>query len=146
MLYELVCLRRPFEGQDMRTLISKIIRGSYPPAPGRYSVELRGLIDGMLRREPAQRLSINQVLRRPVMQARIRKFLSQSVLQHEFGVDAGSRPAPASGDAAEDPQPPRRSDLAMPAGPPLSPLGGVATPTPTSCPSLAGSSAAMCPC
>lgn len=126
VLYELTCLHRPFEGGDMRGLIGKIIRGSYPPVPPRYSTELRGLIDAMLRREPAQRLSINQVLRRPVIQARIRKFLSDSGVLAEFGAGAATLVAPAVpagpgrvGEAA------LRADAAPRARPPLNPLGGV---------------------
>eukprot|EP00892_Ulva_mutabilis_P004300 jgi/Ulvmu1/2241/UM013_0088.1 len=127
VLYELVCLRRPFEGPDMRTLINKIIRGTYLPAPTRYSSELRAVIDGMLRREPAQRLSINQVLRRPVIQARIRKFLSESGLQHESGAGAAPavpRPLPSPGGPAAEVAAPRRSDAGAAARPPLNPLEG----------------------
>lgn len=128
MLYELACLRRPFEGADMRGLIGKIIRGSYPPVPPRYSAELRGLIDAMLRRDPAHRLSINQVLRRPVMQARIRKFLSESGVQAEFGAGAGAAPlAPPAVPAAPGPatEITSRADAAPRARPPLNPLRGV---------------------
>lgn len=121
VLYELTCLRRPFEGPDMRTLISKIVRGAYPPPPPRYSVDLRALIDAMLRRDPAQRLSIGAVLRRPVMQARIRKFLSESAAHGQLGATAAGAlpaPAPAAAPAGGLRRPP--VDLR----PPLNPLGG----------------------
>ena len=36
----------------MRNLVLKIIRGSYPPVPSKYSRDFRNLIDLMFRRNP----------------------------------------------------------------------------------------------
>ena len=84
MLYELATLKHAFDANNMHALVLKIMRGKYPPPPSSYSAELRALITDMLNRDPAKRPNINQVLRRPVMQQRIRQFLTESVAKKEF--------------------------------------------------------------
>ena len=53
--------------------------GSYPSVSSRYSLELRQLIDSCLKHYPRQRPSINSLLRTPIIQKRIQKFLSETV-------------------------------------------------------------------
>ena len=84
VLYELATLKHAFDANNMHALVLKIMRGKYPPPPSSYSAELRALITDMLNRDPAKRPNINQVLRRPVMQQRIRQFLTESVAKKEF--------------------------------------------------------------
>ncbi len=52
VLYELCTLRKAFDGASLPALVVKILRGRYPPVPGRYSAELRRLVDSMLRQNP----------------------------------------------------------------------------------------------
>ncbi len=52
VLYELATLRRAFDGQSLPALVVNILRGKYPPVSTRYSSQLRGLIDSMLRQDP----------------------------------------------------------------------------------------------
>ncbi len=52
ILYELLCLRVPFEGQDLPRLINKILRTSYPRPPAKYSKETHQLVDSMLQKDP----------------------------------------------------------------------------------------------
>ncbi len=63
ILYEMTTLKHAFEAGNMKGLIMKILRGSYPPIPASYSRELRSLIDSVLRRTPKERPSINTILR-----------------------------------------------------------------------------------
>ncbi|KAI0242396.1 Serine/threonine-protein kinase Nek1 [Lamellibrachia satsuma] len=58
--------------------------GSYPPPSPRYSYELRNLIAALFRRSARDRPSITSVLRKPILQMRIRKFLSESEVDDEF--------------------------------------------------------------
>jgi serine/threonine protein kinase len=52
VLYELASLRRAFDGGSLPALVVKILRGRYPPLPGRYSPQLRGLVDALLQQDP----------------------------------------------------------------------------------------------
>ena len=52
ILYELLCLRVPFEGGDLPRLINKILRTSYPRPPAKYSKEVHQLVDSMLQKDP----------------------------------------------------------------------------------------------
>lgn len=84
VLYEMATLKHAFEAGNMRNLVLKIVRGSYPPIPSRYSRDLRQLIDSCLKNSPRQRPSINSILRLPLIQRRIEKFLSQTIVSEEF--------------------------------------------------------------
>ena len=63
----------------MRNLVLKIVRGSYPAIPSRYSRDLRNLIDSCLKHSPRDRPSINRLLQLPFVQQRIENFLSETV-------------------------------------------------------------------
>eukprot|EP00882_Tetradesmus_deserticola_P027169 GHRQ01030042.1.p1 GENE.GHRQ01030042.1~~GHRQ01030042.1.p1 ORF type:complete len:113 (-),score=18.19 GHRQ01030042.1:406-744(-) len=52
VLYELASLQRAFDGGSLPALVVKILRGRYPPLPGRYSPQLRGLVDALLQQDP----------------------------------------------------------------------------------------------
>ncbi|XP_013878197.1 serine/threonine-protein kinase Nek5 [Austrofundulus limnaeus] len=54
VLYELCCLRHPFEGSSLRQLVSKICRGRYTPVPVRYSQDLRQLVTQLFKVTPAE--------------------------------------------------------------------------------------------
>ncbi|CAH1777895.1 unnamed protein product [Owenia fusiformis] len=84
VLYELATLKHAFEAGNMKNLVLKIIRGSFPPVPPRYSYELRNLIAALLKRNPRDRPSVNSILKKNFIQARIKKFLNESEVQDEF--------------------------------------------------------------
>ncbi|XP_022249572.1 serine/threonine-protein kinase Nek1-like [Limulus polyphemus] len=84
VLYELSTLKHAFEAKNMKNLVLKIIRGSYPPVPPHYSYDLRNLINQLFKRNPRDRPSINVILRKPFLFKRIRKFLTDSQYQEEF--------------------------------------------------------------
>ena len=48
LLYELLTLRHAFEGNNMRGLVVKILRGVYPPIPAKFSKDTRDLVAIML--------------------------------------------------------------------------------------------------
>lgn len=84
VLYELLTLKHAFEAGNMKNLVLKIIRGSYPPIPYKYSADIRGLVAQLLKRNAHDRPSINSILKKPFIQKRIEKFLSQEVMAEEF--------------------------------------------------------------
>jgi hypothetical protein len=62
ILYELLCLKVPFEGGDLPRLINKILRASYPRPPAKYSKATHALVDSMLQKDPKVRAAIAQPL------------------------------------------------------------------------------------
>ncbi|XP_028404175.1 serine/threonine-protein kinase Nek1-like isoform X2 [Dendronephthya gigantea] len=103
VLYEMLTLKHAFEGGNMKNLVLKIVKGSYPPVPPRYSADVRVLVSRLLKRRPEERPSIKTVLRQPIILNRYRKFsidevvadeVSHAVLQRQaFGVPA-QKPVP----------------------------------------------------
>lgn len=84
VLYEVTTLKHAFEAGNMKNLVLKIIRGSYPPVPSSYSYDLRHLITQCFKRNPRDRPSVNAILRLGFIQRRIESFLSQSMISDEF--------------------------------------------------------------
>eukprot|EP00095_Tigriopus_kingsejongensis_P006276 snap_masked-scaffold990_size72856-processed-gene-0.7 protein:Tk06276 transcript:snap_masked-scaffold990_size72856-processed-gene-0.7-mRNA-1 annotation:"hypothetical protein BRAFLDRAFT_204870" len=64
VLYEMTTLKHAFEAGCMKNLIFKIIRGSYPSIPNRYSYDIRTLIANMLKKNPKDRPSVNAILKK----------------------------------------------------------------------------------
>ncbi|KAL1510705.1 hypothetical protein AB1Y20_006999 [Prymnesium parvum] len=69
VIYELTTLSYAFDANNMQGLMSKILRGRYPPIPAHYSAELRALVDELLRTKAHERPSATQFLQRPVVRA-----------------------------------------------------------------------------
>jgi len=86
ILYEMAALKHAFVAGNMKNLIVKIIRGSYPQLPSHYSSDLRNLVQQLFRRNPKERPSINIILKRAFISNRIDKFLTKTQLAQEFGI------------------------------------------------------------
>ncbi|XP_062419476.1 LOW QUALITY PROTEIN: serine/threonine-protein kinase Nek1 [Pungitius pungitius] len=110
VLYEMCTLKHAFEAGNMKNLVLKIIRGSYPPVSVHYSQELRALLAALFKRNPRERPSVSGVLDKPFLTCRIQRFLTPQVMAQEFRHNflhkqpkvglvqgpAAKRPAPAS--------------------------------------------------
>uniref|UniRef100_A0A8C5BCH7 non-specific serine/threonine protein kinase n=1 Tax=Gadus morhua TaxID=8049 RepID=A0A8C5BCH7_GADMO len=104
VLYEMCTLKHAFEAGNMKNLVLKIIRGSYPPVSLHYSQDLRSLLGLLFRRNPRERPSVGTVLQKPFLSCRIHKFLSPQIIAQEFSPaflhkqppGAAKRPAQAS--------------------------------------------------
>ncbi|XP_062280769.1 serine/threonine-protein kinase Nek1 [Scomber scombrus] len=110
VLYEMCTLKHAFEAGNMKNLVLKIIRGSYPPVSVHYSQDLRFLLAQLFKRNPRERPSVSSVLEKSFLSCRIQRFLSPQIIAQEFrhafihkqpkvGVVQGSpakRPAPGS--------------------------------------------------
>lgn len=68
-----------FEAGNMKNLVLKIIRGSYPPVSVHYSQDLRSLLAQLFKRNPRERPSVSAILGKPFLARRIHKFLSPQV-------------------------------------------------------------------
>ncbi|XP_076813426.1 serine/threonine-protein kinase Nek1-like isoform X2 [Clavelina lepadiformis] len=98
VVYETLTLKHAFEAGNMKNLVLKIIRGSYPPVPSRYSYDLRSLVSQLFRRNPRERPSINSILRKPFLSSLTERFLSPEQYEDEFShtVLHKGRPRPSS--------------------------------------------------
>ena len=68
LLYEMMALKRPFEGQGMKVLMESVLTGQLAPLPSRYSKELQELCYSILVPDPNQRPSIAELFQKPYMQ------------------------------------------------------------------------------
>jgi NIMA (never in mitosis gene a)-related kinase len=84
ILYELATLTHPFDGASLKLLILKILRGIYPPVPGRYGKPLKDTVAQMLQKDPALRPSVNDLLARQPFRERARQLLDEEVHADEF--------------------------------------------------------------
>ncbi|XP_026884190.2 serine/threonine-protein kinase Nek1 isoform X2 [Electrophorus electricus] len=84
VLYEMCTLKHAFEAGNMKNLVLKIIRGSYPPVSVHYSQDLRTLLGQLFRRNPRERPSVSAILDKPFLTRRINRFLSPQLIAQEF--------------------------------------------------------------
>ena len=70
MLYEMVALSPPFTARDMKGLYAKVIKGAYPKIPTVFSSDLSSMIAALLKVNPKQRPSTEQILQMPVFIAK----------------------------------------------------------------------------
>uniref|UniRef100_A0A665SX27 non-specific serine/threonine protein kinase n=1 Tax=Echeneis naucrates TaxID=173247 RepID=A0A665SX27_ECHNA len=103
VLYEMCTLKHAFEAGNMKNLVLKIIRGSYPPVSVHYSQDLRSLLAQLFKRNPRERPSVGSILDRPFLYCRIERFLTPQLIAQEFHhtflhkqPKVAKRPAPGS--------------------------------------------------
>jgi len=70
VIYELACLKPPFQAKDMKGLYTKVIKGVYPKLPGYLSQDLHRIIDSMLEVDPVVRPSAEEIMAMPVFHKR----------------------------------------------------------------------------
>ena len=68
----------------MHNLALKIVRGNYNPIPTHYSRELKNILNMCLQTDMNKRPSINKLLKQPLLQNRIKKFLGDTIKSSEF--------------------------------------------------------------
>lgn len=67
ILYELTTLNHAFDGNNMKALVQKILKGVYPPIHSGFSSNLAKLISGMLQLDPQKRPNVVQIIELPFM-------------------------------------------------------------------------------
>jgi NIMA (never in mitosis gene a)-related kinase len=71
IFYEIATLNHAFDAQNMKGLVQKILKGTYPPLPEVYSQDLKKLLSEMLTKDPNKRPSIKKILEMPFMKAKV---------------------------------------------------------------------------
>ncbi|XP_062857952.1 serine/threonine-protein kinase Nek1 isoform X2 [Trichomycterus rosablanca] len=89
VLYEMCTLKHAFEAGNMKNLVLKIIRGSYPPVSVNYSQDLQTLLGQLFKRNPRERPSVSAILDKPFLARRIHKLLSPQLIDQEFTPEVG---------------------------------------------------------
>jgi NIMA (never in mitosis gene a)-related kinase len=69
---------------SMKELVLKILRGTYPPIPPQYSLDLQNLIAEMLIKDPSKRPSIKRILEKEFLKTRISNLLISTLSRHEL--------------------------------------------------------------
>ena len=62
----------------------KICRGAFTPVTGTYSADLKALVGKCLSVNGTRRPTVNQILALPLIQSRIKTYLSATVQDREF--------------------------------------------------------------
>ncbi len=91
ILYELCCLKMPFETTNIATLSLLIIQGIYEPIPNHFSEELKKLVGLLLAKDQDKRPNVNEILGNlvislefPEIKQRIKLFLNELEFNNEF--------------------------------------------------------------
>lgn len=79
VLYEMAAQKHAFQGSDMRQLVLRILRGSYPPISRSYTKPLHDLIAELLACDPKRRPSVNAILAKPLVKSRIARLMANAV-------------------------------------------------------------------
>jgi len=66
ILYEMIALKPPFDGNSLPYLAMRIVQGKYNPLPRKYSPELSNLVKLLLNVIPHKRPNINQILSKEI--------------------------------------------------------------------------------
>ena len=74
LLFEMMALKRPFNGQGMKALMESVLAGKIPPLPSKFSPELQGVAMAMLQEDPNKRPSMAEVFHLPHMIKLLRDF------------------------------------------------------------------------
>jgi NIMA (never in mitosis gene a)-related kinase len=76
VLYELTCLRKPFNGKSPTELLVAVMRNSRQPIPESYSTDLRDLIDRMLAHEATGRPTAEAIKGLPFIRTAIQNLIT----------------------------------------------------------------------
>ena len=84
LLYEMMTFKMPFEANTLPMLSMKIMRGNYTPPSSMYTKDLREIVSKCLLVDPTRRPSIREILKMPIVQNRIKNFLTEVEYKKEF--------------------------------------------------------------
>lgn len=79
ILYEMCALKPPFNAESLHFLALKIVKGSYTPIPNVFSREMKNLLALLLQVDPGRRPSLNEIMKLPIINDRVKNFLSETV-------------------------------------------------------------------
>ena len=76
--YEMLTLHPPFRGKDMEDLYKRVCKGEYKKIGDKYSEDMNEIIDYLLKVNPKERPSCDDILKHPVIKKRLEFFQSQA--------------------------------------------------------------------
>lgn len=79
ILYEMCALKPPFNAESLHFLALKIVKGSFTPIPNHYSREMKNLVSLLLQVDPIRRPSLNDIVKLPIINDRVKNFLSETI-------------------------------------------------------------------
>lgn len=83
IIYELITLKKPFDGNSIQAVFDKIINHPYDPLPDSASADLQMLIAALLNKDKNKRESIFDVAVMPCVNKRIEQFLTEQNCRDE---------------------------------------------------------------
>lgn len=83
MLYEMVTLKKVFDGTNLPALVHKIMAGVIAPLPSTCSPDIRDLVMSMLQQDPTKRPSAEQLRLHPLLKDSSAVYQSNSSLSDE---------------------------------------------------------------
>ena len=83
-LYEMMALKHPFNANDMKSLMQRILKVQYDPPPTTYSPELRNIVTRLLTKDPAQRMKLSEMLETPIVVNRMKQWLQGGILPSRY--------------------------------------------------------------
>jgi serine/threonine protein kinase len=84
VLYEMMALRHPFNANDMKSLMHRILKVQYDPLPTCYSGELRGIVAKILVKDPLQRMRLGELLEQTVVVRRMREWFDGGTMPTKY--------------------------------------------------------------
>jgi NIMA (never in mitosis gene a)-related kinase len=72
--YEMLTLHPPFRAENMEALYNKVIKGNYPKISDKYSKDISDIIKLLLKVNPKDRLSCDQILKHDIIKKRLEFF------------------------------------------------------------------------
>merc|ERR1719313_428718 len=88
VLFEMCALQVPFNGHDLKSLISNITKAPIPSLPPQYSKGMEGILNKLLCRNPANRLQADDILELPLVSAQAQKIEEAIVYFGKENADA----------------------------------------------------------
>lgn len=84
VLYELLTLKHPFNGENMKGLMQRILKVQYDPIPMMYSAEMRNLVPRLLVKDPAKRIRLSDILELPLIHRRLTDWLTGEIVPKKY--------------------------------------------------------------
>lgn len=122
VLYEMACLRVPFDADSLRSLVHRVTHGPIPVLCQVYSESLRQLHTDLMHRDYHARPSCVEIIRRPTIQDVIRRMLHGERCQPKDSPSPTADPAPFSSPLVADSGSKAPGDCDCPSSPSRSPL------------------------
>ena len=96
VLYEMCCMRHPFESRNQAALIMKIIQGRYDPVPNSCSKDIIDIITACLQKDYKKRPTVAELLSLPGLQKRAKELKIEGIGAISEKQNAAESPVPSS--------------------------------------------------